>query len=84
MFIIDKKNAIVEEQYLRELSPIRRGFAPVLYMFVIGTSVYYRHISKLFIDIVVFVNKELNYFICLFNYFFVCTTMSINNLEMCL
>ena len=54
------------------LSPIRRGFAPVLYMFVIGTSVYYRHISKLFIDIVVFVNKELNYFICLFNYFFVC------------
>ena len=33
---------------------------------------YYRHISKLFIDIVVFVNKELNYFICLFNYFFVC------------
>ena len=52
------------------LSPIRRGFAPVLYMFVIGTSVYYRHISKLFIDIVVFVNKELNYFICLFNFFF--------------
>jgi hypothetical protein len=48
------------------------GSRPVLYMFVIGASVYYRHISKLFIDIVVFVNKELNYFICLFNYFFVC------------
>jgi hypothetical protein len=41
------------------------GSRPVLYMFVIGASVYYRHISKLFIDIVVFVNKELNYFICL-------------------
>jgi hypothetical protein len=42
------------------------------YMFV---SVYYRPISKLFIDILhcctfVFVYKELNYFICLFFSFF--------------
>ena len=44
-------------------------------MFVIGTSVYYIDpfpSCLLTFCIVVFVYKELNYFICLFYYFFVC------------